>query len=250
MMDAHLSVVLPVYNEANVIGSTLETVAGYLAAAGFSHEILIVDDGSTDATLEIARSAARATPAIQVLAAEHRGKGAAVRRGMLEARGRYRLFLDADLSTDIREWEKCAPWLDEGFEVVIGSRKMTGAHIRVRQPWLREQMGKVFTRLTNGLLGARVSDITCGFKAFTGAAAQRIFRLQRMDGWGFDAEILFIARRLGYDIKEVPVVWADDASTKVHLLRDAARSFRELMAIRLGGWTGRYHAEKTNGRPR
>ena len=237
-----LSVVIPVYNEAGVIGRTIETIGRYLTEAGLPHEILVVDDGSTDRTAELVQAASARYPTVRLVPSGHQGKGGAVKQGMLAARGAVRLFLDADLSTDIREWTKCAPWFDEGVHIVIGSRKMTGAQVTVHQPFLREAMGKVFTRLTNMILGARVSDITCGFKAFTAEAASRIFPLQRITGWGFDAEILFIARRLGYEIKEVPVVWADDASTKVRLLRDAVRSLRELLAIRIGGWTGRYSA--------
>lgn len=237
--DVDLSVVIPVYNEEAVIGGTVQAVAQHLSARELAHEIVLVDDGSSDRTIEIARRLERAYP-VRLFQSPHLGKGAAVKRGMLEACGTHRLFMDADHSTHIREWDKCAPWLQEGFEVVIGSRKMPGANVMVRQPPLREAMGKVFTRLTNTMLSTHVTDITCGFKTFHAEAAQRIFSLQRMDGWGFDAEILFVAKRLGYRIKEVPVVWADDASTKVHLVKDAARSFKELVEIRLGAMRGRY----------
>ena len=234
-----LSIVIPVYNEEAALRSTLEEVARYLTGRRVAHEVLLIDDGSRDQTVSIARQLEREFP-VRLFQSPHLGKGAAVKRGMLEAHGRYRLFMDADHSTHIREWDTCAPWLQEGFEVVIGSRKMAGANVMVRQPPVREAMGKVFTRLTNAMLSMNVSDITCGFKTFHAEAAQRIFSLQRMDGWGFDAEILFIAKRLGYRIKEVPVVWADDASTKVHLFKDAARSFTELIDIRLGALRGAY----------
>lgn len=235
-----LSVVIPAYNEATSLSQTIGAIARFLAESKVSHEILVADDGSTDRTVDVITVLQESIPGVRMLHAEHRGKGAAVRLGVLEACGRTVLFLDADHSTRIEEWRKFAPWLAEGYDVVIGSRKISGAQVRRHQPFLRETMGKVFTWLTNTLLGAHLTDITCGFKGFRREAARRIFSLQRIDGWGFDAEILFIARRGGYRIKEVPVVWTDDATTKVHLLKDAVRSLRELIQIRVGSWLGWY----------
>ncbi len=235
-----LSVVIPVYNEADVLRQTVREVAAYLTASQLAHEILLVDDGSTDGTPAIARQLARDLPGVRLIQASHQGKGAAVKRGALDAVGAWVLFMDADHSTRIEELRKCLPGLTDGFEVVIGSRKIPGADVRVHQPALREAMGKVFTWLTNTLLGTRVSDITCGFKCFQADAARRIFSLQRLTGWGFDAEILFIARRLGLRITEVPVVWQDHASTKVRLVKDAVGSCLELVRIRLGAWRGHY----------
>ncbi len=235
-----LSIVIPAYNEEGTIRHTLEAVAGYLEAAGLTHEVIVVDDGSTDRTAEIVEAAAASMASVRLLPAPHEGKGGAVQRGILASQGRRVLFMDADHSTPIEEWGKCLPWLQDGYEVVIGSRKVPEADVRVRQPFLRELMGKGFTWLTNAMLGTRATDITCGFKGFQAEAARRIFRLQRMKGWGFDAEILFIARRLGYRMKEVPVIWINDSSTKVRLVRDTLGSFTELVQIRLGGWRGHY----------
>lgn len=235
-----LSVVIPAYNEADVIRQTVREVTAYLTALPRTHEILVVDDGSVDQTVPIVRELEARLPAVRLIQASHQGKGAAVKRGALEASGGLVLFMDADHSTRIEEVRRCLPLLEDGCDVVIGSRKMPGAEVRVHQPPLREAMGRGFTWLTNRVLGTRVSDITCGFKGFRAEASAAIFRLQRIPGWGFDAEILFIARRLGYRITEVPVVWTNDASTQVRLAQDTVRSFVELFAIRAGAWRGWY----------
>jgi len=240
MENPELSVVIPAYNEEAVIAGTLEAVTQYLSSRRLDYEVVVVDDGSADRTVEVVRRQMAASRSIRLLQSTHRGKGAAVKRGMLEVRGTNALFMDADHSTPIQEWEQCAPWLRGGYEVVIGSRKMPGAQVRVHQPFLRESMGKAFTWLTNALLTGNVTDITCGFKGFAAQAARRIFALQRIDGWGFDAEILFLAKRLGYRIREIPVRWTNDERTKVRLARDAARSFAELLEIRRSAWAGRY----------
>ncbi len=244
MAKPQLSVVIPAYNEEAVIASTVQAVADYLSAKGMTYEILVVDDGSSDHTAAVVQRLTARVPSLRLLHSGHRGKGGAVKHGVLQAQGDTIVFLDADHSTRIGEWDKCAPWLHEGYDVVIGSRKMSGATVTVHQPPLREAMGKVFTWLTNVLLAAHVSDVTCGFKGFRAEAARELFALQRLDGWGFDAEILFLARRLGLRVKEVPVVWADDASTKVRLASDALRSLSELVQIRLGAWRGWYPARR------
>jgi dolichyl-phosphate beta-glucosyltransferase len=235
-----LSVVVPVYNEAAAVAQTLRAVARHLEAAGVAHEIVVADDGSSDETVAIVTGLARELPQVRVLPGPHRGKGGAVRRGMLAAESRWVLFMDADHATPIAEWDKFAPLLAAGAPVVIGSRRMPGARILQRQPPWREAAGRAFTWLANRILATRVSDFTCGFKAFQRDCAQAIFARQRVDGWGFDAEILFIAHHLGYPIREVPVVWRDDADTKVRIARDAIRSFSELLAIRLAAIRGGY----------
>ena len=169
----------------------------------------------------------------------NRGKGNAVKVGMTNARGRAVLMTDADLSTPIEELDKLLPHLRDGTEVVIGSRKMAGAVIEVRQPLLREMMGRVFTQLTR-LFVVRVSDVTCGFKLFSRQAAHDVFSRVTLDDWSFDAEALFVARRLGYGIREVPVLWRDAAGTKVHRGRDAVRAAVGLLRIIANSARGRY----------
>ncbi len=239
-LSPQLSVVIPAYNEAKVIGATLEEVAAHLTARGLSHEIVVVDDGSTDDTTAVVGAAAARLPAVRLVRAAHGGKGAAVRRGMLDAQGTWLLFMDADHATRIQQFDRFEPVLRRGAPVAIGSRRISGAAIDRHQPRLREALGWVFTRISNLIVGVGVSDFTCGFKCFAREPARRIFALQRLAGWGFDAEILFIARRLGYPIAEVPVVWADGGATKVRLGRDVLGSFSELLAIRAGWLRGWY----------
>jgi dolichyl-phosphate beta-glucosyltransferase len=243
-----LSVVIPAYNEAGRIAEPLRRIHHHLAGRGLSAEVVLVDDGSTDGTPDVVRRiAAELGMALRVLGSPgNRGKGHALRLGMTSARGRAVLMTDADLSTPIDELDRFLPWLRDGAQVVIGSRKMHGATIEVRQPLLREMMGRVFTFLTR-LLIVRVSDVTCGFKLFTREAAHEVFSRLTLDDWSFDAEALFVARKLGYGIREVPVTWRDAAGTKVHRGRDAVRAGLGLARIRLNALAGRYALR--GGRP-
>ena len=231
---------IPAYNEAAVIDATLEAVDAWAVAKGFGYEILVVDDGSSDRTAAIVEATAGRRPAVRLLRAPHGGKGAAVRAGMLDARGAWILFMDADHATRIDQFDRFEPALREGAAVVIGSRRIAGAAIERHQPRLRELLGRGFTQLSNLIVGVGVADFTCGFKCFERTAARRIFALQRLTGWGFDAEILFIARRLGYRVVQVPVTWADAGATRVRLGRDVVGSLRELLTIRLGWLRGWY----------
>jgi dolichyl-phosphate beta-glucosyltransferase len=231
-----LSVVIPAYNEAARLPRTIERVQAFLA--GRPHEIVVVDDGSTDGTVEAAQAAAR--EALVVLRNEgNRGKGYAVRRGMLAARAPRRLMSDADLSTPIEELGRLEPWLEKGHDVAIGSRALAGSRVEIRQPWYRENMGRVFNVCVRALAVPGVRDTQCGFKLFTARAAEAVFAAARLDGFSFDVEALFIARQLGYRIAEVPVVWRNDAATRVGLL-GGFQAFPDLLRIRLNDWRGYY----------
>lgn len=222
-------------NEAERLPRTLERIATHLGGRRGTWEIVVVDDGSRDRTAERAE-AAGAT----VLRNEaNRGKGYAVRRGMLAARGARRLMTDADLSTPIEELERLGARMDEGHDVVIGSRALPGARIEVRQPWYRENMGRLFNLFVRALAVPGVMDTQCGFKLFTAAAARDVFSAMRLDGFSFDVEALFLARRKGYRIAEVPVVWRNDAASRVSLVRGFL-AFPDLLRIRANAWTGRY----------
>lgn len=228
---------IPAYNEALRLPSTLSRVRQHLAARKGEHEIVVVDDGSTDATAEVARAAGGA---VRVLRHQpNRGKGYAARRGMLAATGDRRLMTDADLSTPIEELAGLEAALDRGYDVAIGSRAVDGARIEVRQPAYREAMGRLFNVLVQGLLLPGLSDTQCGFKLFTARAAEAAFGPCRLDGFSFDVEALYAARRRGLRIAEVPVVWRNDAATRVSLGGGGA-AFADLLRIRFRAMRGAY----------
>lgn len=238
MSDPFLSVVIPAYNEASRLPRTLRQVSAYLTASGKNHEILVVDDGSSDGTMEAAQREGIASAAV-VRSEANRGKGHAVRRGMLLARGERRLMTDADLSTPIEELPRLLGRIDEGFDVVIGSRAVAGAKIEVRQPWYRENAGRVFNLFVRALLLPGLHDTQCGFKVWRAEAAKEAFGVALLDGFSFDVEALYVAHRRGRRIAEVPVTWRNDAATRVGTLRGMA-AFADLLRIRANARAGRY----------
>jgi len=237
MNPPDLSVVIPAYNEAARLPRTLARLSEYLGRGRGSHEILLVDDGSRDATAE---RAAEAGAGVTVLRNDtNRGKGYAVRRGMLASRGARVLMTDADLSTPIEELPRLAARMDEGYDAVIASRALPGARIEVRQPWYRENMGRLFNLAVRLLVIGGVRDTQCGFKLFAGEPGRAIFSACRLDGFCFDVEALFIARMRGYRVAEVPVTWRNDAATRVGNWRGFV-AFLDLARIRGNALGGRY----------
>ncbi len=246
MRPPALSVVIPAYNEALRLPATLVRVKEHLVRLGVDHEIVVVDDGSTDATSAVARAAGEG---VRVLRHEpNRGKGYAVRRGMLAATGARRLLTDADLSTPIEELAKLEAALDGGCDVAIGSRAIAGARIEVHQPVYREAMGRLFNRLVRLLLLPGLHDTQCGFKLFSARAAEAAFADAALDGFSFDVEALYLARQRGLRIAEVPVTWRNDAATRVGLGGGAA-AFVDLLRIRLRAWRGAYGPAAGGGAP-
>jgi glycosyltransferase involved in cell wall biosynthesis len=234
-----LSLVVPVFNEAQRLEATLPRFVAWLRDAPFTSELVVVDDGSVDGTADLA---AQLLPAGmgRVLREPHRGKGGAVRAGMLAAEGHYRLFMDVDLATPLEFVTPCLSRLQGGGDVVIGSRRVAAATIEQHQAPLREFLGRGFSLLSRTISGVHVSDFTCGFKGFSAEAATAIFSRLRVVNWSFDTELLFLATRLGFGIDELPVRWRDDARTKVRIGRDIVGSLSGLLAIRVNHLTGRY----------
>jgi dolichyl-phosphate beta-glucosyltransferase len=235
---ALVSLVIPVYNEASRVAAGLRAIKAYLGAFGTPTEVVVVDDGSTDKTVDLARPFLSERDLL--LQEPHRGKGGAVRAGMLRARGDVVVFLDIDLATPVTFVEPCVQRLRQGADIVIGSRRSAEARIERHQAWLREWLGRGFSLLSRVTTGTHVTDFTCGFKGFTREASQAIFSRQRVDNWSFDAEILFLAARLGLQVEELPVVWRDDSRTKVRLGRDILGSLSGLLTIRLNHLRGLY----------
>jgi dolichyl-phosphate beta-glucosyltransferase len=215
-----LSIVIPAYNEEKRLPGTLRDVLQYLASHAYSSEVLVVDDGSTDATAAVVLNWNE--PPVPLRLMQHpdgrnHGKGAAVRRGMLEARGSCRLFMDADNSTSCNHLDTFLPYLEQSFDIVIGSRDVDGAVIPVRQPWYKVIAGDAGNLFIRAAAVPGIHDTQAGFKLFTGRAAADIFPRLTLDRWGFDVEILAVARHLGYRVKELPITWRNDPESKVRL---------------------------------
>lgn len=235
------STVIPVYNEETVLRTSLEAVAAFLRERfGDDFEIVAVDDGSSDRSVAILHELASEMPLKILENSINLGKGATVRRGMLEAAGELVLFTDADLSTPLTELDHFLPHFEAGADAVIGTRKHADANIRTSQSKVRTVMGLGFTQVVNRILGIDFTDYTCGFKAFRREAAQSIFSRSVVNGWAFDAEIMFLSRRLGFQVTEVPVTWDDMPNSKVRVVRDTAVSLGEVVAIRVRAARGGY----------
>jgi dolichyl-phosphate beta-glucosyltransferase len=243
-----LSVVIPAYNEENRLGPTLKSIREYFSSSekqGMSGiEVIVIDDGSTDRTAEVAQNYAATMPLRLLSNGANRGKGFSVQHGMREARGRIALFTDADLSSPIEESWKLLAGLAAGNEVAIGSRAVDRSLIEKHQSWTRELAGIIFNRFVRLFTGLPFHDTQCGFKAFVREPCRIIFEQQRIERFGFDPEILFLAKRHGLRGIEVPVRWAHDPATKVHVLRDSVLMFSDLIYIRWNWMLGRYPRRK------
>ncbi len=237
-MQPFLSVIIPARHEVNRIPITLLDVDRHLSEGDFTYEIIVVVNGApTDGTDELVEKFASFIANLRVMKlAEHERKGWAVKQGMLEARGRYRIFMDADNSTSIDQFKNMLPFLEEGYEVVIGSRAVKGAKLQPPQSLIRQIPGKLGNLFIQVLLLRGIWDTQCGFKAFTEEAAARIFPLQKINGWGFDVEVLALAKKLGFRIKEMPVTWVNEPFSAVTL-----RSYLEVLweTIKVRYWLAR-----------
>jgi dolichyl-phosphate beta-glucosyltransferase len=228
-----ISVVVPAFNERQRIPATLDRLRAYLDDSGEEYEVIVADDGSSDATVEYVQGVTQTWPQLTIVALErNQGKGAAVRAGMLRARGDTRLFTDADLSTPIEELPRLRTRLGGACQVAIASRAVPGSTIDVHQPGRREMMGRTYNRLLQLVALPGLHDTQCGFKVFTAEAAVTCFQPLRTKGFGFDAEVLLRARRHGWEIAEVPVRWSHRDDSRVSALRDSGMVLFDLVRLR------------------
>ncbi|HYL93985.1 MAG TPA: dolichyl-phosphate beta-glucosyltransferase [Alphaproteobacteria bacterium] len=234
---------MPAYNEQKRIGSTLRTVLDYLEQQKLDAEIIVVDDGSRDSTVQIISQFAAKSPQVRLIQNPgNRGKGYSVRNGMLNARGRLLLFTDADLSCPISESAKLFAALESGADVAMGSRWLDPSLQFHRQSLKRQFLSRVYNLFLRLVLGFPYRDTQCGFKAFSRRAVERIFPLQRIYRWGFDPELIFLAGRMGLKVEEVPVIWGHDDLSKIHPIRDGFRMGLEVLKIRWLALTGKYRS--------
>ena len=240
-----ISLVIPAYNEAQRISSTLDRVTAYFDREAFPVEILVVDDGSTDSTIELVRAIAGKDPRVRLVRNDrNRGKGFSIRHGVLEAKGEIVLFSDADLSSPIEESRNLLDPIRQGsLDIAIGSRALDRSLIGVRQSWLREQSGRVFNAFVRIILGLPYNDTQCGFKAFRRVPLIPVFERQKVLGFGFDPEMLYLARLRGLRTGEIPVRWDHVRGSKVHFLSDAISMFFDLIRIHWNHLSGKYRWE-------
>jgi glycosyltransferase involved in cell wall biosynthesis len=239
---AKYSIVIPAYNEASRLGSTLDRVLNYVISQCWDAEVIIVNDGSRDRTADLVWEYTQQYPFLRLIENPgNRGKGYSVRNGMLNAVGDVLLFSDADLSSPIEEAPKLFHAIEDGADIAIGSRWLKPDTQTKRQSLLRQFYGRAFNVALRVLLGLRQKDTQCGFKAFTRAAAQRIFPQQQIERWGFDPEILYLAHRYRFSVAEVPVAWAHVEGTRISPLRDGLRMFGEVLKIRWNALSRKYN---------
>jgi glycosyltransferase involved in cell wall biosynthesis len=241
MIRPFLSVIIPAYNEASRLPLTLIDIDKHLQDQEYSYEILVINDGSTDETAEIVKRFAGLIDNLKLIDnKENKGKGAAVRQGMLCAKGTWRLFMDADNSTSIIEFNKMIPYFKEGYEVAIGSRDVKGAKMSPPQPIYKRLFGNIGNLIIQSLLLPGIWDTQCGFKCFSDEAAERIFHLTRINRWGFDVEALSLAKALGYKIKEMPIFWVNDPMTHVSFF-SYLQVLWEVVKVRWWLWRNAYN---------
>ena len=239
MPPVFLSIVIPVYNEELRITSTLDQVVGFLRGWSHTWEVVVADDGSTDGTADLIGQFAAEDPNVRLISLSHRGKGWAVRHGMLAAKGQYRLLCDADLSVPIEQLERLLPPQTEGVDVAVGSREAPGSR-RIGEPQRRHIMGRIYNALVRFLAVPKLRDTQCGFKCFRGEVASGLFQAQSIDGFGFDAEVLFLAHKAGLVVREYGVDWYYRERSKVRPVRDSMLMTRDLLMMRWRYRLGRY----------
>jgi dolichyl-phosphate beta-glucosyltransferase len=242
------SIVIPAYNEGKRLRPTLNRVLAYIQQQGWDAEVIVVNDGSRDDTRDIVLSMAENHQQLKLVENPgNRGKGYSVRNGMLKASGKIIVFSDADLSSPIEEMPKLLQAIERGADIAIGSRWLRAELQTTRQSLHRQLFGRIFNVLNRMVLGLKFKDTQCGFKAFTRRAAQTILPLQQIERWGFDPEILFLARKFGFRVEEVPVLWGHAGGTRINPLADGTRMFYEMLHIRWCDLSGKYNGGSASG---
>lgn len=241
--DIYLSLVIPAYNESLRLGKTLEDAFRLLNEKNFRWEIIVVDDGSQDNTSEVASKFLSRGNLIIIRNERNRGKGYTVRRGTLKAEGKYILFSDADESTPLEEMDKLLRYVDNGYDIAIGSRAIDRSMVEVRQSWWRERMGRIFNFFVRIFVLQGFKDTQCGFKCFKKEAAKKIFSKQLIEGFSFDVETIYLAHKFNYKVIEIPVRWINSPRSTVSPIRDSLRMFRDLLKIRINDLKGKYKTE-------
>ncbi|HJR80286.1 MAG TPA: dolichyl-phosphate beta-glucosyltransferase [Anaerolineales bacterium] len=238
-MKPFLSIIIPAYNEESRLPDTLEQVFHFLGKQSFESDVIVVENGSTDRTFDVAQKFAEQHKSLRVIHNEERGKGGAVQRGVREASGKYVFICDADLSMPVEEISKFLPPVLQDFDIAIGSREAPGA-VRYDEPYYRHLAGRVFNTLIRWMVLPHLQDTQCGFKCLRADVARDIFPFQTLTGWAFDVELLYIAHHHGYAILEIPIDWYFNADSKVRVLRDSWRMFIDLLVIRRNAKRGLY----------
>jgi glycosyltransferase involved in cell wall biosynthesis len=241
-----LSLIIPAHNEEKRLPPTLKAVDAYLDRQPYTSEIIVVENGSTDLTAVVTEAFAADRPRVRLICEHGRGKGLAVRRGMREARGQYRFICDADLSMPIEELAKFLPPQLDGYDIAIGSREAPGAR-RYNEPLFRHVQGRIFSTLVKVFAMPGFEDTQCGFKCFRDEVAEDLFRVQVFDGMSFDVEVLYLARKRGYRIVEIPIDWYYRAESRVRFLADPLRMLLDILVIRRNWWSGKYERVKDEG---
>ena len=244
MVNPLLSVIIPAHNEEDRLPPSLIALANFLSRQEYSSEILVVENGSNDRTFEIAQSFLKEIPGLKVIQEQNAGKGLAVRHGMLAAQGQYRIFCDADFSMPVEEIQKFLPPQINKYDVAIASRELPGSK-RVDEPEYRHRIGRIFNSMVRWSVLPGLQDTQCGFKAFRADVAETVFQQQTLPGWAFDAEVLVIARKQGFQIQEVPIIWYYKPGTRLHIIKDSFQMAVDLLTIRRNAKRGLYGSQKS-----
>ncbi len=242
MNSIYLSVVIPVYNENKSIKTAIQETIKFFNARSFNYEIIIVDDGSKDNTVKIAKETAEELNSNIIIFKNdvNYGKGYSLKKGIMSAKGEIILFFDADLSTPLKAFDEMLPFLNQDYDVVMGSRHLSESKILVRESKIREFLGNIFTKIVFSFFLKGITDTNCGFKVYRREVGQKLYSLLTINRWGFDVEIIYIAQKYNYKIKEVPVYWSHDAHSKVKIISAVLNTLKELAQIKINDWKGKY----------